>query len=46
MVREALNEGHRANATSRLDESLGISCELSMPPLMERVLTSREILKA
>ncbi len=33
-------------ATSLLDESLAISSELGMRPLMERVLSRREILKA
>ena len=36
----------RALATSLLDESLSISSELGMRPLMERVLSRREILKA
>ena len=39
-------EGDRAKATSLLDESLAISSELGMRPLMERVLSRREILKA
>ncbi len=38
--------GHREKATSLLDESLVISSELGMRPLMERVLSRREILKA
>ena len=38
--------GDREKAVSRLDESLAISSELSMRPLMERVLSRREILKA
>ncbi len=33
-------------AMSQLDESLAISSELGMRPLMERVLSRREILKA
>ena len=33
-------------AMSLLDESMAISSELGMRPLMERVLSSREILKA
>ncbi len=33
-------------ATGMLDESLAISTELGMRPLMERVLSRREILKA
>ena len=43
-VRDA--EGDRAKAISLLDESLAISSELGMRPLMERVLSRREILKA
>ena len=39
-------EGHRAKAMSLLDESLAISSELGMRPLMERVLSRREILGA
>ena len=38
--------GHRQKAMSLLDESLAISGELGMRPLMERVLSRREILKA
>ena len=40
------NPGDREKATSLLDESLAISSELGMRPLMERVLSRREILKA
>ena len=36
----------REKAMSLLDESLAISTELGMRPLMERVLSRREILKA
>ena len=36
----------REKAMSLLDESLAISSELGMRPLMERVLSRREILKA
>ncbi len=36
----------RERAMSLLDESLAISSELGMRPLMERVLSRREILKA
>ena len=39
-------EGDKAKATSLLDESLRISSDLGMRPLMERVLSRREILKA
>ena len=38
--------GDREQAMSLLDESLSISTELGMRPLMERVLSRREILKA
>jgi hypothetical protein len=38
--------GDREKATSLLEESLSISSELGMRPLMERVLSRREILKA
>ena len=40
------NDGDRAKAMSLLDESLAISSELGMKPLMERVLSRREILGA
>ena len=45
---EALRQAQddRAKATAMLDESLAISTELGMRPLMERVLSRREILKA
>ena len=36
----------KAKAAAMLDESLAISTELGMRPLMERVLSRREILKA
>ena len=36
----------RVKAIALLDESLAISSELGMRPLMERVLSRREILKA
>ena len=39
-------EGDRAKANALLDESLAISSELGMRPLMERVLSRREILEA
>ena len=39
-------DGDRAKAVSLLDESLAISSELGMRPLMERVLSRREILRA
>ena len=39
-------EGERAKAMSLLDDSLAISSELGMRPLMERLLSRREILKA
>jgi len=40
------SDGDRAKAVTLLDESLAISSELGMRPLMERVLSRREILKA
>ena len=46
MVRERNGEGDRTKAISLLGESLAISSELGMQPLMERVLSRREILKA
>ena len=39
-------EGDQAKVIALLDESLTISSELGMRPLMERVLSRREILKA
>ena len=38
--------GDRPKAIALLDESLAISSELGMRPLMERVLSRREILRA
>ena len=46
MLRDRDGEGDLAKAISLLDESLTISNELGMRPLMERVLSRREILKA
>ena len=46
MLLERDDEGEKSKATSLLDESLAISSELGMRPLMERVLSRREILKA
>ena len=46
MHQERDGDGDRAKAVSLLDESLAISRELGMRPLMERVLSRREILKA
>ena len=40
------NPGDREQAMTLLDESLAISSELGMRPLMERVLSRREILRA
>ena len=45
-LRELGGEGDRPKAMSLLDESLAISSELGMRPLMERVLSRREILGA
>ena len=46
LLRESNNEGDQAKAMSLLDESLAISSELGMRPLMQRVLSRREILGA
>ena len=46
LLRERNDEGDRAKAIALLGESLAISSELGMRPLMERVLSRREILKA
>ncbi len=40
------HEGDRSRGMSLLDESLAISSELGMRPLMERVLSKRGILGA
>ncbi|MCI0867369.1 MAG: hypothetical protein J4N89_12580, partial [Chloroflexi bacterium] len=45
-LRERDGEGDLAKATSLLDESLAISSDLGMRPLMERVLSRRGILGA
>ena len=45
-LRERDGEGDRARAITLLDESLAISSELGMRPLLERVLSRREILRA
>ena len=45
-LRERRGEGDRAKAITLLDESLTISSDLGMRPLMERVLSRRETLKA
>ena len=46
LLRERDGNGDKEKAISLLDESLAISSELGMRPLMERVLSRREILKA
>ena len=46
MLPEHNNQGDWAKANTLLDESLAISSELGMRPLMERVLSRREILGA
>ena len=46
MLLERDGDGDKTKATSLLDESLQISSDLGMRPLMERVLSRREILKA
>ncbi len=43
MLLERNGEGDRATSMSLLDESLAISSELGMRPLMERVLSRREM---
>ncbi|PKB64319.1 MAG: hypothetical protein BZY80_03250 [SAR202 cluster bacterium Io17-Chloro-G2] len=45
-LRERDGEGDRAKAMSLLEESLSLASELGMRPLMERVLSRREILGA
>jgi len=45
-LRDRYGECDRARAMFPLDKSLAISSELGMRPLMERVLSRREILKA
>ena len=45
-LRERGSEGDRAKALTLLDESLAISSELVMRPLMERVLSRRDILRS
>ena len=46
MLLERNGEGDRAKAMSLLEESLAISSEVGMRPLMERVLSRRELLGA
>ena len=46
LLSERAGDGDRAKAISLRDEGLTISRELGMQPLMERVLSRREILKA
>ena len=46
MLRERNAEGNRAEAISLLDESLAISSELGMRPLMERVTEWLERIQA
>ena len=45
-LRDRYGECDRARAMSPPDKSLAISSELGMRPLIERVLSRREILKA
>ena len=45
-LQERNGEGDRVKSASLLDESLTIAGQLNMRPLMERVLSRREILKA
>ena len=46
MLLERNDTGDRQRATAMLDEALQISTDLGMRPLMERVLSKRDILKA
>ena len=46
MLLERKGDGDNEKAVAMLDESLAISTDLGMWPLMERVLSRREILKA
>ena len=46
MLLERKGEADKEKAVAMLDESLAISTELGMRPLMERVLSRREILRA
>ena len=46
MLLERKGECDHEKAVAMLDESLAISTELGMRPLMERVLSRREILRA
>ncbi len=46
LLRERNKPGDREKAIQLLDESLAISSRLGMRPLMERVLSRREILGA
>ena len=46
MLLDRNNEGARANSITLLDESLAISSELGMRPLMERLRSQREMLGA
>ena len=46
MLQERDRDGDRAKAIALLDEALKLSSELGMRPLMERVLSRRDILKA
>ena len=46
MLRERNGDGDKVLAIALLDESLAISSELGMRPLMERVLARRDFLSA
>ena len=46
MLLERNEDSDKDKATTMLDESLAISIEMGMRPLLERVLFRREILKA
>ena len=44
-LRDRDGPGDKEKAVALIDESLAVSSELDMRPLMERVLSRREILK-
>ncbi len=46
MLLQRNGDGDQAKAMALLDESLAVSSERGMRPLMERVLSRREILRA
>tara|TARA_Y100001001_G_scaffold155627_1_gene171594 strand:+ start:254 stop:394 length:141 start_codon:yes stop_codon:yes gene_type:complete len=46
MLLDQDGEGDKTKATTMLNEALQISTDLDIRPLMERVLSKRDILKA